>query len=1164
MELQLSTAKAQQQLKQIEQSLGSLQAAFSNFAKTGTGNLESSLQRLGTFKGPNPAAVEQIRALSKAIGQISRAGDISKVYNSLNQLQSVNIGKTAQAVQQLSAALAAIRVPPGLVATANAINRIGQAAGQAAMPVRSLGGALNSVHAPAGLQAVAQGLARVGQQANQSSNGVHNFRSAIMGAQGALAGFGVYLGAQGFSQFIGGVKDAVTSLDRFKRLVENRSGASAVGDELNYINEAATRLAVPLDTARTTYARLYDTVINSGKEAGEARKLFEGFAKTFAALGLTGEQTARGFKAVEQMMSKGAINAEELRQQLGELFPAFTMLAKSMGKTPMELSKMMEAGKVASSELFKFADGLSEKFGGAALKAVEQLQGSLTNLATGWQFMQERFGNGADGNSGFFGALLPGIKALSEAINSPEFLAGAERIGTALGMIANAGAQAFSWIITNVPFATEIMFGLGVAFAALPLVWVLGAMGGIVASFMTFAAAALPIVGIVAAVGAGLYLLYQGFLKIGEVIGSVSKWLSETFSAGLAALEEDFNSLVVAVTDVWNWFTQLPASLVGFIQSLFGVGEASSASAVNLTATANAAGLTAANSANAASSTQSLSNAMGGVATNTDAAATSTLKAADSMGRLSGTTATFSAAASQAASSSGQMAVETGKAAGASGDLNSKSGAASGSVSSLASSLNNSAAAAQRAAAAYRAAAAAAAALKAAQGGGGGSSSVDSYAGGGISGQGNGRKVNADMSVFATAPHFATGGTTNGLSPSLPGGGIPAVLHANEAVVPLTGGGAIPIEGGGGGTGQSTNTMAKLFRDLLFSLRDINLDVIRVWESIDQQTNIMSDAFEVTNRNLVQIHQTLTLMNGRMLEMINAIGKVGSGGGGGGGSGSFTGGGGSVADASAQLRNQVSKMNADKKTEFNTKTKGKVASPGAIATYWDGGYYDYEANPMHQWDKEWDNKFTQVYRDFVAQYGAQALFSAIPSMGKNPQSKKYWTEYEKYIKTGKKMDLGGGVIGFATGSPNASKDLMSGGGFNAVLHPDEAVIPLPDGRSVPMQLPDQLLSNIEYITDQLNGLNSRASSREGSNAESSAFINRARRDIGDGVRRATAARRSETGGTPTILVQMTINTPDARSFRASEPQILQEMQAKLARASKTLGQAQILDDPTRT
>lgn len=54
--------------------------------------------------------------------------------------------------------------------------------------------------------------------------------------------------------------------------------------------------------------------------------------------------------------------------------------------------------------------------------------------------------------------------------------------------------------------------------------------------------------------------------------------------------------------------------------------------------------------------------------------------------------------------------------------------------------------------------------------------------------------------AFKNAPHFAEGGVT----PNAPGGGIPAILHESEAVVPLSRNRSIPVElNGGAGGGQT-------------------------------------------------------------------------------------------------------------------------------------------------------------------------------------------------------------------------------------------------------------------------------------------------------------------------------------------------------------------------
>jgi len=74
--------------------------------------------------------------------------------------------------------------------------------------------------------------------------------------------------------------------------------------------------------------------------------------------------------------------------------------------------------------------------------------------------------------------------------------------------------------------------------------------------------------------------------------------------------------------------------------------------------------------------------------------------------------------------------------------------------------------------------------------------------GGGVTGGGGPAipSVMAPATAFRQAPKYAMG------SPNVTGG-VPAILHNNEAVVPLTGGRKIPIEGGGasGGGGQVIN-----------------------------------------------------------------------------------------------------------------------------------------------------------------------------------------------------------------------------------------------------------------------------------------------------------------------------------------------------------------------
>ncbi len=71
------------------------------------------------------------------------------------------------------------------------------------------------------------------------------------------------------------------------------------------------------------------------------------------------EDMKAAMRATSQVFSKGKVSAEELRQQLGERLPgAFTLFAASMDKTPAELDKALEQGKVTLDDFMKFAKKL--------------------------------------------------------------------------------------------------------------------------------------------------------------------------------------------------------------------------------------------------------------------------------------------------------------------------------------------------------------------------------------------------------------------------------------------------------------------------------------------------------------------------------------------------------------------------------------------------------------------------------------------------------------------------------------------------------------------------------------------------------------------------------------------------------------------------------------
>jgi tape measure domain-containing protein len=88
----------------------------------------------------------------------------------------------------------------------------------------------------------------------------------------------------------------------------------------------------------------------------------EGVASAAAALQLPAEQVQGALTAIEQVMSKGKVQAEELRGQLGKRIPgAFQIAARAMGVTTAELDDMLEAGELLAEDFLpRFARQLRE------------------------------------------------------------------------------------------------------------------------------------------------------------------------------------------------------------------------------------------------------------------------------------------------------------------------------------------------------------------------------------------------------------------------------------------------------------------------------------------------------------------------------------------------------------------------------------------------------------------------------------------------------------------------------------------------------------------------------------------------------------------------------------------------------------------------------------
>ena len=161
--------------------------------------------------------------------------------------------------------------------------------------------------------------------------------------------------------------------------------AARGGVQLDYLRDLSARLGLEFystaEAAKNFFASGQGTALQ-----GQLNGIYESFSKAGAALALSGDQMNSVFTALGQMMSKGKVQAEELRGQLGESLPgAFTMAAKAMGVTTAELDKMLEDGRLLAEDLLpRMAEALEDKYAAAAERAANSLQGSINRMSSAW------------------------------------------------------------------------------------------------------------------------------------------------------------------------------------------------------------------------------------------------------------------------------------------------------------------------------------------------------------------------------------------------------------------------------------------------------------------------------------------------------------------------------------------------------------------------------------------------------------------------------------------------------------------------------------------------------------------------------------------------------------------------------------------------------------
>lgn len=195
------------------------------------------------------------------------------------------------------------------------------------------------------------------------------------------------------SSLIGGVKALNDAMLQMSRLGISYSsvfgGAAGAQSQLDYIYDKTQAIGLQFqetaDTARGFFAASQGTTLQK-----DMNNIFEAVANSAAALQMSTDDVNGVFRALGQIVSKGKVQAEELRGQLGERLPgAFQIAAKAMGMSTAELDKFMADGKLTAEDLLpKLAQVLKDKYAKAAEEAANSVQGSINRMSSEWEIFK--------------------------------------------------------------------------------------------------------------------------------------------------------------------------------------------------------------------------------------------------------------------------------------------------------------------------------------------------------------------------------------------------------------------------------------------------------------------------------------------------------------------------------------------------------------------------------------------------------------------------------------------------------------------------------------------------------------------------------------------------------------------------------------------------------
>jgi lambda family phage tail tape measure protein len=205
----------------------------------------------------------------------------------------------------------------------------------------------------------------------------------------ATAAFAFDKLAEGFKSLL----DAQIGMQQIKYGLQGALGSSkAAAEAYTFVSLKAGELGLNLQSAASEFTKLTAAASAMNVPMKQQQELFDGLARSATVMHLSTDQVKFATMALSQMFSKGKIQAEELRRQLGEhipgVVPRFQQAVEKMNKgtdlAGVSLDTLMMKGQLTTDKYLPALIAALQATGSGAEEAAQGLNANLNRLSSSW------------------------------------------------------------------------------------------------------------------------------------------------------------------------------------------------------------------------------------------------------------------------------------------------------------------------------------------------------------------------------------------------------------------------------------------------------------------------------------------------------------------------------------------------------------------------------------------------------------------------------------------------------------------------------------------------------------------------------------------------------------------------------------------------------------